>query len=225
MVYEKHVSDQKSIIRSYDTKTGRTQDLASAQNPAGVTMSLVSYGRVYYSSSGGDAAANGQYLVDANGSNRKRLSEDSADVVVQQARNSAFYSHYAYINGVSAREWYRLDILNSKVDKLPQGPSIEISRGYVDSPAAKHSSFIEERDGKSELYLTGPDGSAEQKLTDQGGANQFVQWFGEDYMVFSSNQSGSSLYVISTAGGPAKKISDFYKGNGRTYAGGYNPSY
>ena len=122
--------------------------------------------------------------------------------------------------------WKQLNFTTNTLATLSGEPSAENNRGYADSPDGSHSVFVETRDGKSQLYLTDGSGNNESAITTSGFVNQFVQWYNNQYVAYSTNaQGGSSISIVSINGGPERKIADFFQGNGRTYGGGYNPNY
>lgn len=90
-------------------------------------------------------------------------------------------------------------------------------RKYVSSPNGSFQAFIEERDGKRDLFLVDKEEKNEKRLTslgvvtDQGN----IQWDSSStYLTFAVvREAEHALYIVSTAGGIPKKIADFYVDN------------
>ncbi len=212
-------------LKSYNASTGQTSTIATASAPANMSINLVNKDKVYYSIDNGASSINGLYVVEANGQGRRRLSPTPIDSVVIQDKAHVVYRHYNYAD-VSPVSWRNLNLTNDQVTSLTHGPSATENYGYADSPDKRFSAFIDERDGRSELYLVNFDGTNERRLTNGAKVSQFVQWYGDKYIVFTTTSDENSLYIVSVSGGKPVKIADFYKGNGRVYGGGgYNPYY
>ncbi len=231
LIYSKSVNIPSfgycNTIKSYDLNSGKTTALIEGDgfNNGCPTVALaLSNGFIYSVRGATDDARNGIFLAKLSGA-PKRISGTPSDTTVRRARQTLLSEYYNYNPATgSSSLWDSIDLGSFAVTRLPNGPSIETSRYYNDSPGGDHSEFIEERDGKSELYLTDGNGGNEKKLTSLGSVNQFVQWYGDDYIVFSSTKTDeNALYVIGAAGGTPVKVSDFYRGNARTYGGGGNP--
>jgi hypothetical protein len=211
-----------SDIKTYDVATGKSATFFNG-DPQGIgcpTIKLALGDNFIYSvRASQDPSQTGIFDAKLSGT-PKHISPLYTDGTVRRTKQTLLSEYYTGNQSL----WDSIKLDNFTVSRLPNGPSIETSRYYNDSPDAMHSAFIEERDGKSELYLTDSNGENEKKLTAIGSANQFVQWYGEDYIVFSSTKTNeNALYVVSINGGVPIKISDFYRGNERTYGGGGNP--
>jgi hypothetical protein len=208
-------------IKTYDNSSGKTATMiAGDQNGAGcpTIYQALSDGFIY-SIRGGESGKAGIYAAKLTGT-PKKISSTYSDGTVRRAKQTLLTEYYT--NGGPV--WDSIDLGSFSVSRLPSGPSIEANRYYNDAPDGSKSAFIEERDGQSELYVTDANGGNEKKLTSIGSANQFVQWYGNDYIVFSSTKTGeNALYVIGAGGGTPHKVADFYRGNSRTYGGGGNP--
>ncbi len=225
LVYFK-TDNNHSVIRAFDMKTQVNKELTSISG-------LTSYGghayltglgvagqEVYYNSVSSNLDQNGFYVVGLNASPR-RLDARNVDLAYRQSKDSLTVQ----LSDGTGVSWKKLNTGTKTFSDLPGEPATRSNRGYADSQDGQHSIFVETRDGKSELYATDARGGNEQSITSFGKVNQFVQWFNNRYIAFSSNQGESSIYVVPVDGGPAKKITDFFQGNGRTYGGGYNPVY
>jgi Tol biopolymer transport system component len=89
------------------------------------------------------------------------------------------------------------------------------ARRYVVSPDGKTKAFIDQRDGKINLYTVDADGKNEKALTSLGVvSNQWLPvWDASGrYLVFAVHKDGEDgIYVVALAGSAEpKKIADYY---------------
>lgn len=213
-------------IKSFRPSTQKSNKLFACSTGRSANINAVYDEALLYSvQSPGDLNLQGLYAVRNDGGNNRRLNSDPVTNLARQVKDTISAVYYNYT--LSKPEvWTSINLENLSITKLDNGPSIQSYRSYVESPSEAYACFIEERDGKRELFLTDHDGNNERKLTSFGSASQFVQWYRDQYIVFSSTKSDeNALYVVSVKGGQPQKVADFYRGNLRTYGGGYNPSY
>ncbi|HEX3082575.1 MAG TPA: hypothetical protein VHQ86_04955 [Candidatus Saccharimonadia bacterium] len=178
----------------------------------------------FYSISNTNSDKDGVYYGQI-GKASKHVASTPAQNIVRKTKDALLTEYFVYTPQYTT-EWQNIDLEALTATKVAQGPADTSSRTYNDSPNDKKSSFIEERDGKTELYLTDSDGSNEKKLTSVGNVNQYVSWMGDDYIVFSVSKSDeNALYVVAVSTGKVSKVTDFYRANLRTYGGGSNPAY
>lgn len=227
LVYFKNETAGGFSIKSYNTKTSTAKTLLtvaapSTPNPYANASGLGVVGNnLYYNVNSSDPNATGFYSITLAGV-PTRLDPGNVGQTYRQAKSSLIVS---LDNGTSTT-WKQLNFNNQSFTTLAGEPTSQASRGYADSPDGQHSVFVETRDGKSQLYVTDGSGNNEQVVTTSGDVNQFVQWYNNRYVAYSTNANNSStIYIASIAGGPEKKVADFFQGNGRTYGGGYNPNY
>lgn len=232
LVYIKENSDDSYVINAYDAKTKTKHTLTTLTKP---TPDLNNYSylnvnglgdngqNLYYSVQSSDVNQIGFYSIGLSGGS-KRL--DAAQVN-QSFRNSKDTMILALTpQGGVTQVWKKFTFASGAFVALPGEPASQTDRGYADSPDGTHSVFVETRDGKSQLYLTDGAGNNDSAITTSGFVNQFVQWYNNQYVAYSTNQQGAStIAIVGIAGGPEKKVTDFFKGNGITYGGGYNPNY
>jgi hypothetical protein len=232
LVYTKTNYNQNGYcndIKTYDASNGKSVTFFEGHmgSTGCATINLVMKNAFIYSvRNSTDEARNGMYTATLDKSSSKRIAANSSDNTVRRAKQTllSVYYKYNYSTNMNVTEWDSIDLGDFTVTRLTDGPSNQASRYYNDSPDGTASAFIEERDGKSELYLTDISGKNEKKLTNVGSVNQFVQWYSDDYIVYSSTKTDeNALYVIATKGGNPVKISDFYRGNQQTYGGAGNP--
>lgn len=81
------------------------------------------------------------------------------------------------------------------------------------SSDGKQLAYIEERDGKTDLFVSASTGSDEKRLTTLGVVNVSVAplWDASNlYLVIAVQRQGeNAFYVVSTKGGQPKKVTDF----------------
>ena len=226
LVYFKNNSDGSFAVKSYNTQTSAAKTLLAVPVPSDPNSYINAYGlgivgnNIYYNVASSDANATGFYSLTLAGV-PTRLDPGSVGQSYRQAKGTLIVSLTEGTNNV----WKQLNFADHSFTTLAGEPTSQADRGYADSPDGQHSVFVETRDGKSQLYVTDGAGNNEQVITTSGDVNQFVQWYDNRYVAYSTNTKGSSIYIVGIAGGPAKKIADFFQGNGRTYGGGYNPNY
>lgn len=218
-----------NTIKAFDmkTKTSRAITTVTGSNPYGGSAYLgglaIANQNFYYNVSSADPNQNGFWVTGLSGS-PKRIDPGNASYGYRQTKDSMAVQ-LAPPGVYTTATWKKFTFSNQTFTDLPGEPASQTNRGYADSADGKHSVYVETRDGKSELYLTDAGGMNDQAITNFAKVNQFVQWYNDRYVVFSSSNGESSLYVIAINGGSQKKVADFYQGNGRSYGGGYNPSY
>lgn len=83
-------------------------------------------------------------------------------------------------------------------------------RNEVKSPNGKLIAYIENRDGKSNIYSANIDGKGEKQLSTNNTAVSEPYWSTDSkYLFFSSRTTGeSALYVVGVGGGSEKKVVD-----------------
>lgn len=227
LVYEKYLSGAECPdIKFYTPGAQKGATVLSAAGMGGCPKLLAPYGEgFFYSISAGASDKSGIYFGQLGGKAAKRVADTPSSQIVRKAKHTLLSVYYSYNPSYKA-DWLSVDTEALTSTKVASGPANTASRAYNDSPAGTYSSFIEERDGKSELYLTDSKGGSEKKLTALGSVNQFVNWVGNDYIVFSVTKSDeNALYVVAVNGGKVTKLADFYRANNRTYGGGSNPAY
>ena len=226
LIYFKSNSDGSFAVKSYNVQTAAAKTLLSVPQPSDPNPYINAAGlgvvgnNVYYNVSSSDPNATGFYSLTLAGV-PTRLDPGNVGQTYRQAKGSLIVE----LTEGTSDVWKQLNFADQSFTTLSGEPTSQADRGYADSPDGQHSVFVETRDGKSQLYLTDGAGNNEQVITTSGDVNQFVQWYDNHYVAYSTNTNGSSIYIVGTGGGTAKKITDFFQGNGRTYGGGYNPNY
>jgi Tol biopolymer transport system component len=89
-------------------------------------------------------------------------------------------------------------------------------RRYVLSPDGTQQAFVDERDGKKDVYVVDKNESNEKRLTTVGIVDDSVLPYWDSsghYLVFGVKDVAiSKLDIVSTDGGDAKEITDYYSG-------------
>ncbi|HUD11790.1 MAG TPA: carboxypeptidase regulatory-like domain-containing protein [Candidatus Saccharimonadia bacterium] len=234
LVYLKENSTGSTFIKAFDLANGQPTTLYTLTTPTAETAPTQTYTyanltglgivgqKLYYSVDSSDSTADGFYSIGLSGGPTKlnsltvqsayRQTMTTADLEQQDAQNDP-------------PTWTTFNFSTGDFTKLPGAPANENDRGYALSPDAQHAAFIETRDGNSQLYITDGSGNNEQAVTTSGDVNQFVQWYDNRYVAFTTNKDSSAIDIVAVTGGAERKVTDFFQGNGVTYGGGYNPTY
>ncbi len=119
-----------------------------------------------------------------------------------------FRSDYDTLQLSVQQDWYELKGGNQPT-KLSVSPANPKSRTYRDSPDAKHSLWLDNRDGKGVLISYDTSAAKETTLQTQSGLQGPYRWLNNTTVVYRiSDGRETADYVISTDGGTAKKLRD-----------------
>ena len=158
-------------------------------------------------------------LANADNTNQKVIKETTSEkyqsVYVKQFGKDDATVEY-YISNDSGRKDYSYNISTGEtkeVEKTPDGQN----RGQL-LPDKSGRVYVDERDGKKDVFWSDPDGKNEKKLTDLGVAQ--YGWLeispGSQIIFFNIvKESETARYGVSIKGGTAKKIVDIYSGGYR----------
>jgi hypothetical protein len=84
---------------------------------------------------------------------------------------------------------------------------------YVLSPDGKTKSFIDTRDGKTDIFTVDASGANETRLTTLGTVDATISLHWDTtgtYLTFASVKEGeTALYIVAASGGTAQKVADF----------------
>ncbi|HSX01205.1 MAG TPA: hypothetical protein VLF67_03090, partial [Candidatus Saccharimonas sp.] len=209
-------------LKAYQLTSQKTTTLYTCGYYQEVTPNVVYGDTLFYSVYGGpDASKAGFYAVRYDGANAKRIDTNPATSLSRQSNDALEAQYYSYEYNAPPPVWTTVNLENLSITKLGAAPAIQSYRSYVESASGDHTVFVDQRDGGNNLFLTDGQGQNEQQLTKTGDVGLFVQWIGDDYVVYSSQ---SKLYVVGTKGGNPVKITDFYATNTAVYGGGYSPN-
>ncbi|MBW4061704.1 hypothetical protein HJC99_04005 [Candidatus Saccharibacteria bacterium] len=225
LVYQKYSDNNSASIQSYDTTTGKNTTIVTCTGDGACPQALYATDSLFvYSLAGAPmgSTSNGVFAVKTGTTSSKSISSVPAASSYRQTKDALILNYYDYNNAYPNGTWQSLNFATVKVSTLNPGPSNTATRTYIDSPGDKLSASIDARDGQSDLYVANLDGTNERQLTTTGDVTQFVQWFNDDYIVYSA---ANQLFVVGVAGGKPQKITNFYSGIVNTYSGGYNPGY
>ena len=228
LIYQYDGSNTESrSIKSYDSTTGKNTTIVTCTSDHACPTALYSTDDVFiYSLEGAPTGSTsvGIFAVKSGSTTAKTISSLPATSTSRSIKNTLLLNYYGYnsVTGNYGDSWQSLNLDTTTISAITNGPSNTSNRTYVDSPGDKYSVSVDTRDGQSDLYLTDEDGSNERQLTSTGKVDQFVQWFGDDYVVYSS---ANQLFVVGVAGGNPQKITNFYSGSVQGYGGGYSPNY
>lgn len=136
------------------------------------------------------------YVVDANGENRQRLTNDPAFDVHPHWSPDGKRIVFA------TSRWGDFELAIVDVDSL-NVTRLTTSRGLDDypvwSPDGTRIAFTSNRDGNFEIYVMQADGTQPQNITQHPGADNFPAWSPDGKLVFVSNREGSfDLYQTAT---------------------------
>lgn len=190
---------QRSKLMSFDYVSGDNRQLASANYFNDVVSAA---GKIYYAPASAfqNGVNNGMFVVFADSSGKQSL--------FNQEVWNIFRSGYDKLTLAVQQDWYDYQ-LGGKPTKLSGQPSNTTTRTYVDSPDAKHSIWIDSRDGKGTLVVYDTATKQEKVLYGQAGLKGPIRWVNNNAVVFrtvSGNESAD--YAVSIDGGSPKKITD-----------------
>lgn len=91
---------------------------------------------------------------------------------------------------------------------------------YLLSPSSGNTFWADQRDGKNTLFVGDQNGDNQKQIADLSEYGPYG-WFSDSYLLVS--KGSSELYAMPVSGGPALKITDYYKPpiNYNGYGGGY----
>jgi hypothetical protein len=196
---ESAANSRRSRIISFDLEKNSKTQLASANQ---FTMTLSAGGAVYYAPSSNDPQAIlGLYRVDADGKNRKRISNLEVWTGLRTAYNTLHLQ--------TPDSWYAYSISSDEFTKTSR-PGDLTSYVFVDGPNASNSAaWTDIRDGRGTLHLYDVKKSTNKTLISRDGLTGPIRWAGGKALIFRMvTGSESADYAISPDGGKAHKIAD-----------------
>ncbi len=187
---------QKIIV--YDTNGGKKLPLASANYFNG--SELVG-SNVYYavaSSDGGAAGSFNKIAVDGTGK----------QILANQEQWTVLRTAYDALNVQSASGAWQTYTIGGSL-KPGTAPASLSDRVYADNSDASKSLWVDQRDGKGTLLSYDTKAKKDTTLTAQAGLTYPVRWMSDTTVVYRvATQKETADYVMSTAGGQPKKITD-----------------
>lgn len=186
---------------SYDTKTSKSNELASSNYFNDVSM----VGNiVYYSpSSAYQNQATSLRSVNADGNNDQ--------VVLNKEVWNVFRLKYDELVLSVSQEWHSYDITTKKITLLDGQPADLRSRVYTDNPKQDKSLWIDKRDGKGVLLIHDitNETNEDEVLHTASGLNTPVTWLNDNIVLYRiRTDSETADYVMNINGGEHKKLVD-----------------
>jgi len=153
----------------------------------------------------GNSSRQGIYVADGNGNNSRKVSSATGSPKYNDDLNVEF-TDYAD-NKTKYMAWFHDSGELKEIDKN------DTKRVGTPSPDKVWIAYIENRDGKNNVFVSRPNKSGEKKLTSVDSATDPIRWtLDGKYITFRvSKQNESARYIVATSGkGSAKKIIDEY---------------
>ncbi len=206
----KSAKNQKIV--SYNTATGQSVDIASADYFNSVTIAA---DKIYY-------APGAEVAVTTNGSNSTNktsatkvgfFASDSSGTNNVQLLNKEIWSitrtDYNTLTMSAGKDWYQYTLGSIKPEKISGAPADQKPRVYALGPDGKYSLWVDIRDGKGVLINYNIAKNDDVVLATQSGLSYPVRWLNETTAVYRIHtDSETADYVVSTKGGEPKKIVD-----------------
>lgn len=193
----KEASKRNRLI-SYNYDNNSRVQLATANQ---FNTIISAKGAVYYGVSSNDPQASlGLFRVKPDGSDRKQLSDKEVWTGLRKTYNS--------LSLQTPEGWETLDLLTGEFQKSSAPDNIGTYL-FADDAKAKHSVWLDKRDGQSALVLYDVAKDTAITLSAQDGISYPVRWIGDRAVVYRLSTGGETAdYVISTDGGTPRKVSD-----------------
>ncbi len=189
---------QRNRLISYSYDSNARVQLATANQFNAVVSS---HGYVYYTVSGTDPQATlGLFRVKADGSDRKRLSQDEIWTIIRTSYNVLALQ--------TPNGWQTYEMANDKFSSSDQ-PSNLASRTFIDDTQAKRSLWVDTRDGRGVLLVHAIAANSDKLLQTQDGITTPMRWADDNVVIYRVVTNGETAdYAISPDGGSAHKIAD-----------------
>ncbi|HKK46822.1 MAG TPA: IPT/TIG domain-containing protein [Balneolaceae bacterium] len=150
------------------------------------------------------------YLMNADGSNPKKLTDNTAGlgdgyaVISPDGTQIAFFS-----DGNSKQGLYLMDVDGSNVKTITTG---KLSYPYIISwsPDGRKIAYCNNADGDSELYTINIDGTDKQKLTDNSSADYAPTWSpdGKKIAYIDDKDGDFEIFIMNADGTGNTKVTD-----------------
>lgn len=193
-------STSRYKLMSYDYVSGDNRQLASTN----YFNNVVSMGgRIYYAPASAyqNGINIGVFAAHADGSGKEAILDKEAWNMFRTGRDT--------LTIAVQQEWYSFKQGARAPEKLSGQPNETLSRVYTDSPNAKHSIWIDNRDGKGTIVLYDADKNIESVLVSDNGVDGPIRWLNNTTFVYRvSTNRETADYVLSINGGSPKKVVD-----------------
>lgn len=157
------------------------------------------------------------YLGKADGRDMQKVvggADSIYDFKFSQDNQALEYTQYPSGGG---KKRYSYNIGSGEISEISKDVTVEgrLSRGRL-SPDKTKTAYIENRDGKANVFVSDANGKNEVKVTDLGTVveSSSVEWSQEgQYIFFNNSKTGEyARYIVPATGGTAKKVVDVYQG-------------
>jgi Tol biopolymer transport system component len=187
-------------LMSYDYVSGDNRQLASTN----YFNDIVSAGgEVYYAPASAyqNGVNLGVFMVHADGSGKKPILNQEAWNVLR--------TDYNKLTLAVQQDWYDYTLGSEAPTKLAGQPGNTAARLYVDSPDAKHSVWLDSRDGKGTIVLYDTSTKTESTVYALNGVKGPIRWINNSTVVFRQSTSKETAdYIVNINGGSPKKLVD-----------------
>ncbi|HEU4914193.1 MAG TPA: carboxypeptidase regulatory-like domain-containing protein [Candidatus Saccharimonadales bacterium] len=189
---------QRSRIISFDYDSNARIQLATA-NQFNAALSVD--GIIYYAASSTDPeAALGLFKVKADGTSRKRFTQDEVW--------TALRANYTTLNLQTPDGWQALDIAGEQLAGISQPGNLE-NVPFITNPKGTVSLWSDIRDGKAMLFLHDIAKKTDKTLAVQDGMTQPMRWVSDELIIYRVTTNAETAdYVVSTRGGSPHKLTD-----------------
>jgi Tol biopolymer transport system component len=151
----------------------------------------------------------GVYYRNLTTNQTKKLDDASSYTVSFTPNDEAI--QFDYFDSTESKEKH-IEVTLADASKKTFTPSNTYEATKVPSFDKKLVAYIDSRDGKSDVFVSNPDGTNERQITTMGTAMGVPAWDPSDrYLVFdSSKEAETARYIVGVNGKSAKKITDIY---------------
>lgn len=199
-------SANRNRLLSYNMADTKTTELATSNY---FNDLLYARGQVYFAPSSAYAGGTPAqfYQVKADGSGQKSLFNQEVWNILRTSYNSLALS--------VGQQWYEYVLGGTQAKKLETAPISKVSRVYVDSPDAKNSAWVDQRDGKGTLLIYDVATGKDTVITARTGLGLPLVWLDNKTLVHRIDSKDELAdYAVSLSGGEPRKIRDVTKTGG-----------
>lgn len=198
-------SPKRYRLMSYDYLENTEKELASSNFFNDV---ILVNGAIYYApSSAYQTGITGFYKVTVDGTDIQTL--------FKQEVWNIFRTNYDNFALSVQQQWFEYRLGAASPSKLNSAPANQESRTYVGSPDAKHSIWVDKRDGKGVLLVFDITTKNDKTLRSQSGLDYPIRWLNDTAIIYRvKTDQETADYAISIQGGEPLKIRDVTNSGG-----------
>lgn len=196
----------RNRLLSYNLNDSKISELAKSNY---FNDLLMAQGKIYFAPSSAYAGGTPAqfYTTDSDGSNQKSL--------LNQEVWNILRTNYDSFDLSVGQQWFEYKLGDASAKKIDTAPATKTSRVYLDSPDAKNSAWVDQRDGKGTLIVYNTASKTDTTLTARAGLGLPLVWLDNQTLVFRVDSKDEIAdYAISTQGGEPLKIRDVTKSAG-----------